>query len=578
MKILGINAYHGDSSACLLIDGEIRCAIEEERINRIKHWAGFPLESVRWCLESEKINIEELDYIAISRDPFARVHKKIFRLLKKTPGIKFIKDRFSNLKKIKKIDEILLEEFSKEKSNPKLNIINVDHHKAHIASSYYPSEFSDAACISVDGFGDFLSVMRGFATNGNFTEIDTVQYPHSLGIFYTAITQFLGFNNYGDEYKVMGLSAYGEPVYKDQLRKAVRYENDGLFSLDTSYFLHDSEGVEMTWREGAPTIGKIYSDRMSNLLGEPRTNNEELCQRHMDIASSAQCIYEEAFFHLLDGLYEKTGCSNICLSGGCIQNSLANGKILSKTKFTDLYIPPSAHDGGTSAGAALWAWNKYSGNNSAKNNFSPYLGPEYNDAEIKLILDENSGVEYSYLENNQLFQTVAENLAEGMIIGWFQGRSEWGPRALGNRSIICDPSYPNMKEIINTKIKRRESFRPFAPSVLEEHVGEWFELVHPVRYMEMVYKIKNDKREIIPSVCHSDGTGRLQTVDKILNEKYYKLISAFYELKNIPMLLNTSFNENEPIVNHPQQAIDCFQRTKMDLLVLGNFIVKRINQ
>ena len=446
-----------------------------------------------------------------------------------------------------------------------------------MASSYYPSEFTDAACISVDGFGDFLSVMRGYASNGKFTVIDTVEYPHSLGIFYTAITQFLGFNNYGDEYKVMGLSAYGEPVYKEQLKEAVKLGSDGMFSLDTSYFLHDSEGVEMTWREGAPSIGRIYSDKMYKLLGEPRADTDKLGKRHMDIASSAQFVYEEAFFHLLDGLYEKTGFSNICLSGGCIQNSLANGKILSNTKFTNIYIPPSAHDGGTSAGAALWTWNKYSRNQSAKNNSSPYLGPEFNDNEIKIILDKNTGIKYEYHEENLLFNTVAGYLAEGMIIGWFQGRSEWGPRALGNRSIICDPSYPNMKEIINTKIKRRESFRPFAPSVLEEHVGDWFELEYPVRYMEMVYKIKNDKKKIIPSVCHYDGTGRLQTVDKILNERYYKLISAFYELKKIPMLLNTSFNENEPIVNHPQQAIDCFLRTKMDQLVLGNFIVNRIS-
>lgn len=373
----------------------------------------------------------------------------------------------------------------------------------------------------------------------------------------------------------MGLSAYGKPNYTSELECIVKLKDNGLFELDNSFFVHDSEGVEMTWNDGIPKVEKLYSEKLIDLLGKQRKENEDIKSIHQDIAASVQNVYEKTYFHILNSLYEKTKFNNICLAGGCIQNSLANGKILEKTNFNKIFIPPSAHDGGTSIGAALWTWNKHSGNNSINTNLSPYLGPNYSLDQITEILRKNS-LDYIELNESELTKKVAGYLTEGLIIGWFQGSSEWGPRALGNRSIICDPSYPNMKDKINSKIKRRESFRPFAPSVLIDHVEEWFEQDHPVPYMEMVYKIRMSKREIIPAVTHVDGTGRLQTVSRNLNRKYYDLINEFYLLKGIPLILNTSFNENEPIVNTPQEAIDCYLRTDMDVLVLENLIVRRI--
>lgn len=574
MLILGINAYHGDSSACLIEDGKILCAIEEERLNRIKHWAGFPTESIKWCLDYSDINLEEIDYIAVSRNPSARIHKKLLRLLQKRPNLKFFKDRFNNLRKLQDIKSQICRLFNIQKGSLKAEIVNVEHHSSHIASSYMISGMDSASCISVDGFGDFVSVMRSECEGSKLNIIDTVDYPHSLGIYYTALTQFLGFNNYGDEYKVMGLSAYGKSNYHNKLRNIVKLKDNGLFELDISYLLHDSNGVEMTWNDGSPKIGQLYSNKLTELLGEARLPEEEIEQKHKDLACSVQSIYEETLFHMLNDLYDKNGNENLCISGGCAQNSLANGKILKNTGFNNLFVPPSAHDGGTSIGAALWTWNKYSGQNPDKSNNSPYLGAKFEDNEIIEVL-KNSSLDYIHYEDSELIKHVAKYLSNGLIIGWFQGRSEWGPRALGNRSIICDPSYPNMKEIINSKIKRRESFRPFAPSILVEHVEEWFESNKPVPYMEMVYKIKDDKRGIIPAVTHIDGTGRLQTVSKELNEKYYSLISEFYKIKQIPMILNTSFNENEPIVNSPQQAIDCFLRTDMDVLVIEKYVITK---
>ncbi|MGI9534429.1 MAG: carbamoyltransferase family protein [Thermodesulfobacteriota bacterium] len=574
MLILGINAYHGDSSACLLEDGKILCAIEEERITRIKHWAGLPIESIKWCLEYSNKDLGDVDYISISRNPTARIYKKLLRLIQKRPGLSFIKDRFSNLKKVKDLKTQICDHLRVSSDSVKAKFVNVEHHRAHLASSYFASGMNSSACISVDGFGDFVSVMRAKGNENEISIFDTVDYPHSLGIFYTALTQFLGFNNYGDEYKVMGLSAYGKPNYTTELGQIVKLKNNGLFELDNSFFLHDSEGVEMTWNEGIPEIGKLYSDKLTDLLGEQRNKDEEINNKHKDLAASVQSVYEKTFFHMLNSLYEKTKTKNICLAGGCIQNSLANGKILKNTEFKNIYIPPSAHDGGTSVGAALWTWKKYSTHESKDNNLSPYLGPNYKIEEIVNIVEENS-LNYEILQESELTKSVAQHLSEGKIVGWFKGGSEWGPRALGNRSILCDPSYPNMKEIINSKIKRRESFRPFAPSVLIEYVDEWFELNHPVPYMEMVFHIKEEKRDLIPAVTHTDGTGRLQTVSKELNNKYYDLIKEFNNIKGIPMVLNTSFNENEPIVNTPQQAIDCYLRTDMDILILENCIIKR---
>ncbi len=572
MIILGLNAYHGDSSACIVSDGKLVAAIEEERIRRQKHWAGLPTESIKWCLKYTGINIKDVDYIAVGRNPSAHIHKKILRVMKKTPSFSFLKSRLDNASKIGDLKNDIAKALEIDPSSIKAKIENVEHHRAHIASSFLVSPFDEAACISIDGFGDFVSTMRGIG-HGNKIEIsDWVEFPHSLGIFYTALTQFLGFWKYGDEYKVMGLSAMGKPKYIDVIKEILKITDNDFFKLNTAYFLHDKQGVDMIWNGGDPEIGRLFSDKMIEALGNPRDKNEEINEKYQNIAASLQYMYEEAFFHILNKTYEKYRTDKLTLSGGSIQNSLANGKIFERTPFKEIYIPPAAPDAGTAVGAAFWVWNIILGNKRDFVMDSPFWGPEFSDVEIESILNEYK-IRYQKLNEEELLTKTAEAIKNGKIIGWFQGRTEWGPRALGNRSIIVDPRKKEMKDILNERIKRRETFRPFAPSVLEDQVSEWFENSYPVPFMEKVYKIKSEKREFIPAVTHFDGTGRLQTVSKSMNPKYYKLIEKFYEFTNVPMVLNTSFNENEPIVNTPKDALECFLRTKMDVLVLNNYLV-----
>ncbi|MEK9154615.1 MAG: carbamoyltransferase C-terminal domain-containing protein [Patescibacteria group bacterium] len=580
--ILGINAYHGDSSACLIKNGELMAALEEERIRRVKHWAGLPTEAIKFCLEHAGISIKDVDYIAINRDPFARFHKKILRVIRKGISISFIKERLANLKKVKGAKKSIADFFGVSVKEIKAKIINVEHHRAHLASSFFVSPLDEAAVVSIDGMGDFVSIMTGIAKGNKIKILDRVEFPHSLGIFYTALTQFLGFWNYGDEYKVMGLSAFGQPIYLDKMRQIVKLKKNGFFELDTSYFRHDSEGVEMTWLNEKPIVGRLFSDKLIELLGEPRKENEELSQRFKDIAVSLQVMYEEAFFNILNHLHQKTGLKNIALAGGCLQNSLANGKIYANTPFDNVYIPPAAHDAGGAIGAAFYVWNQSLDNKRDFIMSSSFWGPEYSDEYIKneILSIKNENFKVKRLEENDLIKETARFLADGKIVGWFEGRTEWGPRALGNRSILASPCLLEMKETLNIKIKKREPFRPFAPAVLESAVGDYFlspdgKKLAPVPFMEKVYTIKPEKRREIPAVVHIDGTGRLQTVSEENNPLYFKLIKKFGEFTGTPVLINTSFNENEPIVNKPREAIDCFLRTKMDVIILGNYLITR---
>ncbi len=585
MYILGINAYHGDSSAALVKDGKLIAAIEEERIRRIKHWAGFPSEAIKFCLNYAGIGIKDVEYIAISRDPYAKFFEKILRLLKKKPSSNFLKDRFSNFKKIKSIKVNLSGAFGIKEKEIKAKVYNIEHHRAHLASSFFVSPFDEALLVSIDGFGDFSSSMIGIGKKNKMKIIDSISFPDSLGIFYTAITQFLGFWNYGDEYKVMGLSAFGNPAYLEKMRQIVKLKRNGFFELNNEFFVHDKEGVEMTWLNGAPKIGKIFSDELIKLLGEPRKESEEINQKFQDIASSVQAMYEEAFFHILNHWHKKTGLNNLALTGGCAQNSLANGKIFQQTPFREIYIPPAAHDAGTAIGAAFYVYNQILNKQRDFVMESPFMGPDYTNDDFKKVIKENNLNAVNYQNEDELIEKTAKYLADGNVVGWFQGRTEWGPRALGNRSILANPCRKDMKDILNLKIKKREPFRPFAPSIVEEAVGEYFsawggsasggEEPPPAPFMEKVYVIKPEKREKIPAVTHADGTGRLQSVNPKNNILYYKLIKKFGEITGVPIVLNTSFNENEPIVNKPQEAIDCFLRTKMDVLVLGNYIIER---
>ncbi len=582
--ILGINAFHGDASACLLKDGQLIAAAEEERFRRIKHWAGFPSEAIQYCLSEAGIGISEIEHIAINRDPSANLlQKALFAFLKK-PSLSAITDRLMNAGKVKDVAELLRQSLGEPKDQVSAKIHHIEHHLAHLGSSFFVSPYQQAAVVSVDGFGDFVSTMWGTGDDISITIKDKVHFPHSLGLFYLAITQYLGFPHYGDEYKVMGLAPYGQPLHLEAMRQIVKLLPKGLFELNLDYFSHHSEGVAMVWDDGEPKIGKVFTDQLEKLLGPSRKSGDELAQYHKDIAASAQAMYEEAFFHLLNHVASETKMNSLALAGGCAMNSVANGKIFNHTPFKEVYIQSAAGDSGGSIGAAYAVWHQLLNQPRAFEMRHSYWGPSYSVNQIQSLLQERSTdidtaqCTITRFDNElPLCQRTAQAISEGKVIGWFQGRMEWGPRALGNRSILGDPRRADMKDILNLKIKRRESFRPFAPSILRHATSEWFELDHDVPFMLQVFQIRADQRERIPAVTHVNGSGRLQTVTENQNARYFHLIESFENITGVPILLNTSFNENEPVVCQPKEALDCFLRTKMDVLVLGDFYIERKN-
>ncbi len=574
MYIIGLNAYHGDSSACIFKDGKLIAATEEERFRRIKHWAGFPSEAIKFCLNEAGITIREVDYITISRDPNAHIYKKIMFAAKKRMSPKSILDRYANRRKLGSIKEELELNLGVPKSEIKAEIKNIEHHRSHMASAFFASPFDEAAILSIDGFGDFTSTMIGTGKDNKIQVIDSVQYPHSSGIFYTAFTQYLGFPKYGDEYKVMGLAPYGEPKYVDRLKDVILFKDNGLFELNQKYFGHDSKGVSMTWEGGEPCIDPIYTEYMVEKFGSARNYKEPLSQYHRDLAASVQRITEELIFHILNHLQKTTGLENLCVAGGVAQNSVANGKILRNTSFRKVYIPSAGHDAGTSVGSALFFYNHELNQARIPTMNHAFTGIRFNNEQIAEYL-KKEGIDFRFIEDEALYDLVTDRLIDAGVVGWYQGRAEFGPRALGHRSIIVDPRRSDAKDLLNAKIKRRESFRPFAPSILREYVSEYFEDVDDVPFMEKVFPIIKEKYKVIPAVTHVDGTGRLQTVDKNTDDRYYQLIETFRKKTGVPVLLNTSFNENEPIVNTPAEALDCFLRTKMDMLVLENLVIER---
>ena len=575
MKILGLNAYHGDASACLLIDGQVVSATEEERIRRIKHWAGFPSEAIKFCLEDAGLTLHDIDVITISRDPYANSSLKVLSALKNRLSLGNIKDRVSNIRKASNIEDEFRIHFPEQFSKMKAKFVNVEHHRSHLASAFFVSPFEESAVLSIDGFGDFSSVMTSYGKGNQLTVLDKVNYPHSLGVFYTAFTQYLGFPHYGDEYKVMGLAPYGKALYKEQVRQVIELTSDGLFKLNLNYFNHTRNGVNMTWTDGIPFVDTMYSNQFIKSFGPARGKEEELSQYHKDLAASVQAVTEEVIFHMAEHLRLKTKSENLCLAGGVGQNSVANGKIILNTGFKNLYIPPAAHDAGTSIGSALYYYHQTEKNKRTLVSKTGYYGYKATKEEIEETLTRNN-VAFQYFEDREaLIDIVTDRIIDGQVIGWYQGRAEFGPRALGHRSIIADPRRNDAKEILNLKIKRRESFRPFAPSILIEKVPDYFEQTDEVPFMEKVFIIKPEMRDKIPAVTHVDGTGRLQSVDKLNEPIYHRLIERFNEKTGVPILLNTSFNENEPIVNTPQEALDCYLRTKMDVLVMDNFYIAR---
>lgn len=582
MIILGINAYHADASVVILRDGRLLFAAEEERINRIKHSAGLPTHALSQVLQKTGISMREIDYLTISRDPRANLIPKLQFMLKIHPPAAFLKDRFKvllNSGKILHQPELL---FGKN-ANARAKGFRTEHHLSHAASAFYPSGFDRAALLTVDGFGDFSSTMFGVGEGNRIKVLKRILFPHSLGVLYTAATQFLGFSDYGDEYKVMGLAGWGEPSFLKQFRELIQLGPKGTFRLNLDYFLHPKGKTDMTWEAGEPILSSAYSEKWQELFGPPRSAGGAVTQRDKDLAATMQAVFEETLFHLLRSLYEKTHSENLCFAGGCAFNSLANGKISDQTPFRKVYIQPAAGDAGTALGSVLYLHHHRL---NQPRNFvmkHAYWGAEFSKQEInEQIRMKNEELKKEKCEIREIGdQTIlcregAQALSEGKIIGWFQGRMEWGPRALGNRSILADPRQIEMRETLNTLIKRRENFRPFAPSVLEEKANEWFEMKFPNSpFMNLVFPVRPEKKAQIPAVTHVDGTARVHTISKETNPLFWNLILEFEKISGVPMVLNTSFNENEPIVCAPREALDCFIRTQMNVLVLGPYWIER---
>jgi carbamoyltransferase len=676
MYILGLNAFHGDAAAALIKDGRLIAAVEEERFNRIKHCAGFPTQAIQYCLRAAGIDMGQIDHVGISRDPSAHLHKKVLAAARRAtrrmggrrqsgsvvvlkegadgrsaiPGIgtsvfveedadrmsalpagdgssalgggngyakglaRHLAERLRNAAKVRDLRDELANALGVSRQKLRAEFHNIEHHRAHLASSFFVSPFEHAALLSIDGFGDFISTMWAVGRDRRINVLGQVEYPHSLGIVYTATTQFLGFPHYGDEGKVMGLAPFGRPRFIEQFREIVRTEKNGQFRLDLDFFRHHAEGVEMSWSKGSPVIGKIFSDEYSNVFGRPREPQAPLTDRDRDLAASLQLRLEEVAFHVLNHLHDQTGLTDLGLSGGVAYNSVMNGKILLNTPFRNVFIQPAAGDSGTALGVCYQIWNEVAqivnlrssasasearpsgmaphrtvpsltvglltqrGEESQINNLrymeGAYTGPEFSDEEILQEL-QISNFKFEKVTDLELTRRAARDIADGLVVGWFQGRMEFGPRALGNRSILVDPRRADMKEILNQRIKKREPFRPFAPSILIERVGDYFEQTHPAPTMLMVYQIKTECRAAIPAVTHVDGSGRLQTVSREMNPRYYQLIEDFCQLTGVPIVLNTSFNENEPIVCTPRDAIECFMKTRMDVLYIGNYAIRR---
>jgi carbamoyltransferase len=581
--VLGLNAYHADAAACLVRDGELVAAVEEERFRRIKHWGGFPSEAIRYCLAEAGITLADVDHVAVNTDNRAQRWRKLGYVLTSGVSVGYVAKRLRARAERTDIRGELREHLPGQEFRGTVHA--VEHHLCHLASAFFVSPYVKAAAVSVDGFGDFSSVAWGLGEGTKLAVEGGVYFPHSLGVFYEAMTQFIGFPHYGDEYKVMGLAPYGEPRFVDQMKSFVRLKDDGRFELDLRYFRHASgEGANYEVKDGIPSGGRLWSEALPSLLGAARDPAAALEDRHRDIARSAQVTYEDAFFNLLTAVHRRYGTEAIVLAGGCAYNSVANGKIFERTPFKQVYIQSAGGDAGGAIGAAFATWHKV-GDNKARRHFvmdHAYWGPSASPAEIAAAIRprqadfDAAGCTIEQIADEQaLCRRTAEAIADGKVIGWFQGRLEWGPRALGNRSILGDPRRADMKDILNLKIKRRESFRPFAPSILREAVKDWFETDDDVPFMMQVFKIRAEKRQEIPAVTHVDGSGRLQTVSRSANARYWSLISAFRDLTGVPIVLNTSFNENEPVVCRPEEAIDCFLRTRMDVLVLGDTFIAR---
>jgi len=574
--ILGINAFHAGSAASLIIDGVPIMAIPEERLNRVKNYAGFPTMAIKRCLKDAGIEYEQIEHVAVGRDKSANIAEKL-KYVASNPS------KLLNLAKIKNsrstVDDmkhLIAKNCQVDIKRLNFQQHNIEHHVAHTASAFFTSGLDNAAGITIDGSGDFVSCSMSLCS-GNKIEIKKRIYvPHSLGSLYTMVCQFIGYGKYGDEGKVMGLAPLGENSFANELADMIQLNKNG-FKLNPKYFLPFGSNQGMTINDdGEMIIHRHYSDFMIEKFGEPTERYAEITKRDMDLAHSLQNRFEEVYLHLVNLLYDIVPNDNLVLAGGCALNSVVNGKIFSNTPFNKTFMHPACGDDGLAVGAALYVSNSILNEGNVWKMQNAYLGTEYSDNEVKDALDKYK-VNYTKLTRDDLIDKTTDEVIKGNVIGWFQGKMEWGPRALGNRSIIAHPGLPNMKDTLNSRIKHRENFRPFAPSVLQDHQHEIFEHNHPSPFMLHVYKIRENWRDKLSAVNHVDDTGRLQTVTSEENLLYYDLISNFYEKTAIPILLNTSFNENEPVVESPDSAIECYLRTKMDVLVIGSFFCTKHN-
>ena len=571
MLILGLNMFHADASAAIVQDGEVVFAIAEERLNRNKHFGGFPALAIQACLDAVGAKILDVDHVAVGQDSDANLAQKVqYALANPAKILNFIRMR-QRKEGMRDVRSLLSHAFEIEPEKLRFQEHHLEHHIAHIASAYYCSPWEKAAGFSYDGSGDFVSTMMARCEGNDIEVLDRVYLPHSLGSFYTMICEFIGYKKYGDEGKVMGLAPYGKDKYSEEVRKIIGLK-DGSFQLDLKYFkpLGSNQGMEVL-PDGTVRLARHFSERMEKIFGEPREAHAEILQRDMDLAFAMQQRFEEVVFHLLNELHKRVPLEDLAMAGGCALNSVANGKLFTTTPFRRTWIQPAAGDEGLAVGAALHTYYSVLKQPRQRELKHSYLGPEFSESRIESDL-KKVGLRYTKLEREPLLEKVADQIAQGNVVGWFQGRMEWGPRALGNRSIVAHPGLPNMKDVLNARIKHREWFRPFAPSILAERQHEYFEHDHPSPFMLHVYKIRPEKRRELCAVNHVDDTGRLQTVAKDENPLYYDLIKTFGKKTGIPVVLNTSFNENEPIVCTPAEAIDCFQRTKMDVLAIGPFL------
>jgi carbamoyltransferase len=581
MLIVGLNCYHGDVAAVVLRDGRLVAALEEERFCRIKHVAGFPAQAIAAGLAMAGATPADVDLWAIARGKRVHLFRKALFALTHRPGAALLGQYRNTAGKSAAIPEVIATTFNLPAAVVAARARFIEHHPAHLASAFLTSGLDDAACCAIDGFGDFVSVSVAHGRRGRLDVLDRVYFPHSLGLLYLAITQYLGFKKYGDEYKVMGLAPYGTPSHADAISNLVRLDRGGGFRLNLEYFRHWTGEMTMSWDSGEPVVPDVYTDRLIALLGPARRPDEPVTNHHENLAASVQRVFEESAFHVLRGVHQRIPAESLCLAGGCAMNSVANGKIRRNTPFKQVFIQPAAGDNGTALGAALEAWHASGARVTGPRMEHSYWGTEYDADTIAGVIRSSQVVEdgrasWATLDDEPaLCRETAACLAAGDIVGWFQGRMEWGARALGNRSILADPRRRDMRDVINQKIKFRERFRPFAPSILAEAIDEYFvDAVHDP-FMIQVYPVRPEKRDVIPAVTHVDGSGRLQSVSETSNPRYWALLRAFRDQTGVPVLLNTSFNENEPIVERPEQALDCFLRTDMDVLVMGPHLLRK---